>query len=158
VRIYKRDTVRVGGGAYLFDSLISRQTGTFANGNFTTALSDTSVRIVAYVWNSQAEGRVDSSFILSALPIIAQVNKNPGSPSLRMASGKLIFHAGSLHGSTIKFTAFSIDGRTIINKEIALGAAETTIDPKSMGLAAGAYFFRLSTIKGTFTQRMILSK
>jgi hypothetical protein len=41
VRIYKRDTVRVGGGAYLFDSLISRQTGTFANGNFTTALSDT---------------------------------------------------------------------------------------------------------------------
>ena len=75
-----------------------------------------------------------------------------------MASGKLIFHAGSLHGSTIKFTAFSIDGRTIINKEIALGAAETTIDPKSMGLAAGAYFFRLSTIKGTFTQRMILSK
>jgi len=158
VRIYKRDTVRVGGGAYLFDSLISRQTGTFANGNFTTALSDTSVRIVAYVWNSQAEGRVDSSFILSALPIIAQVNKNPGSPSLRMASGKLIFHAGSLHGSTIKFTAFPIDGRTIINKEIALGAAETTIDPKSMGLAAGAYFFRLSTIKGTFTQRMILSK
>ena len=158
VRIYKRDTVRVGGGAYLFDSLISRQTGTFATGNFTTALSDVSVRVVAYVWNSQAEGRVDSSFILSALPIIAQVNKNPGSPSLRMASGKLIFHAGSLHGSTIKFTAFSIDGRTIINKEIALGAAETTIDPKSMGLAAGAYFFRLSTIKGTFTQRMILSK
>jgi hypothetical protein len=158
VRIYKRDTVRVGGGAYLFDSLISRQTGTFANGNFTTALSDTSVRVVAYVWNSQAEGRVDSSFILSALPIIAQVNKNPGSPSLRMASGKLIFHAGALHGSTIKFTAFSIDGRAVVHKEIGMNAAEITIDPKSMGLAAGTYFFRLSTIKGTFTQRITLSK
>jgi hypothetical protein len=158
VRFYKRDTVRVGGGAYLFDSLISRQTGTFANGNFTAAISESNIRVVAYVWNSQAEGRVDSSFILSASPTLAQVHKNPISPALTMASGKLIFHAGALHGSTIKFTAFTVNGKTVVNKEIALGAAEITIDPKSMGLAAGAYFFRLSTIKGTFSQRMILDR
>jgi hypothetical protein len=58
----------------------------------------------------------------------------------------------------IRLAAFTIDGRTVINKEIAVGAAEISIDPKSMGLSAGTYFFRLSTVKGTFTQRMILSK
>jgi hypothetical protein len=158
LRVFKRHTVNLDGDSYCLDSLVSRQTGTFANGNFTTALSDTSVRVVAFVWNENGEGRMDSSFILSALPIIAQINKNAGSPTLTTASGKLIFHAGSLHGSTIKLTAFSIDGRTVIHKEIAMNATEITINPKSMGLAAGTYFFRLSTIKGTFTQRMILDR
>jgi hypothetical protein len=158
LRVFKRHTVNLVGDSYCLDSLVSRQTGPFANGNFSAFLSDTSVRVVAFVWNENGEGRVDSSFMVSALPIIAQVKQHPGFPALRMESGKLILQAGSLQGTTLRLTAFTVDGRTVINKEIAVIAAELAVDPKAMGLSAGTYFFRLSTIKGTFTQRMILAK
>jgi Peptidase family C25 len=158
VRFYKRTIVSLGSASYIIDSLISRQTGPFANGSFSASLSDTSVRVVAFVWNGNGEGRMDSSFMVSALPIISQVKQHPGFPALRIESGKLILQAGSLRGTTLRLAAFTVDGRTVINKEIPVIASELAVDPQSMGLAAGTYFFRLSTIKGTFTQRMILSK
>lgn len=158
VRIYKRDTVTVGGGFYFLDSLVSRQTGTFSNGNFTALLSDARVRVVAYVWNENGEGRMDSSLITSALPVVAAVKQNPGPPALKTANGKLVLYAGPLRGTRLCLNAYTLDGRAVINKEINIDATELTIDPRSMGLAAGTYFFRFSTVKGTFTQRMILAK
>lgn len=158
VRIYKRNTVRTGGDHYFLDSLISRQAGTFSTGTFGAFLSDTNVRVVAYVWNENGEGRMDSSFLVSVLPIVAQVNKISDVPILRIANEKLFLQARSLYGTTVRITAFTMDGKAVIRKEIAINTSELIINPKGLGLAAGTYFVRISTVKGDFAQKVIIAK
>jgi len=158
VRFYKRDTINLGGASYFLDSLVYRQSGTFSSGISIPALSNNNVRVVAYVWNENGEGRIDSSFKVSALPVLSDARHTLTAPSLKIGNGKLIFLAGALYGTTMQLTAFSLDGKTLINKAVAIGAPEITVDPKKMGLAAGTYFFRLSTVKGIFIQRMMLPK
>jgi hypothetical protein len=159
VRIYKRDTVKIGAkDFYCLDSLVSRQTGTFANGSFATAVADSGVRVVAYVWNQSGEGRMDSSFLVSSLRVIASANKFPSAIALKIKNGNVIIQAGSLHGTTIRFAAFELNGKIAISRDIAVNSQEIAIEPRTLGLAAGTYLVRLTTAKGSITQRMIFSK
>jgi Peptidase family C25 len=159
VRIYKRDTVRIGAkDFYCLDSLVSRQTGTFTNGNFAAAVADTGVRIVAYVWNENGEGRMDSSFLVNAMPVIAGVHEFPSAVALRIENGRVFIQTGSLRGTTIRLSALAMNGRVALSRDIPVNAREITVDPRSMGLAAGTYLVRLATVGGCFTQRMILAK
>ncbi|HAJ80370.1 MAG TPA: hypothetical protein DCO75_11435 [Fibrobacteres bacterium] len=158
VRIYKRDSVSMGSSHYCLDSLVSRQTGTFSNGTFSAALTDTNVRVVAYVWNELGEGRMDSSFLLFTIPVVVQVNQKIDAPMLKIVSGKLILKAASLRNTLIRITALTLNGRSVINKEISMSTPEITVDPKGMGLAAGTYLIKLSTVNGIFIQRMTISK
>ena len=159
VRIYKRDTVRIGAkDFYCLDSLVSRQTGTFTNGNFAAAVADTGVRVVAFVWNENGEGRMDSAFLVSAMPVVAGANKFPGAVALRIENGRVFIQTGSLRGTTVRFAAFALNGRVALSRDISVSAQEIIVDPRTMGLAAGTYLVRIATVKGSFTQRMILAR
>jgi hypothetical protein len=159
VRIYKRNTVKIGAkDFYCLDSLVFRQTGTFANGGFAAAVVDSGVRVVAYVWNQNGEGRMDSSFLVNSLPVIASANKFSRAVALKIENGNVIIQTGSLHGTTIRLSAFELNGKIAISKDIAVNSQEIAFKPKTLGLAAGTYLVRLTTVMGTITQRMILTK
>jgi hypothetical protein len=159
LRIYKRDTVRIGAeDFYCLDSLVSRQTGTFANGSFSITLADSGVRVAAFVWNASGEGRMDSSFLVNSIPVIVDVKKSAGAIALRIENGKVFIQPGTLHGTTIRLNAFTMNGKVVMSREIALRAREITIDPRTMGLGAGIYLVRLTSVKAVLAQRMILAK
>ncbi|HEX7511437.1 MAG TPA: T9SS type A sorting domain-containing protein, partial [Chitinivibrionales bacterium] len=164
VRIFKRDTITLdslpyaGSSSYLKDSLISRQTGTYANGHFTVAIRDSSVRVVAYVWNATAEGRMDSSFFAAATPVIARSNQKALPLSCTLENGMLVIRGEMMRGIAVRLCALSLNGKVVIDKTITMNKAEQTIDPKRMGLAAGCYFLRLATVRGVFTQRILVPR
>jgi hypothetical protein len=159
VRIYKREKVRIGAkDFYYLDSLVSRQTGTFTNGDFAIAPSETGVRVVAYVWNENGEGRMDSSFLVQSIPVTVHADKLPGAVALKIENGKVFIRTASLHGTTIRLAAFTMNGKVVISREFAVNSQDLRIDTRSMGLAAGTYLVRLTTVKGVLIQRMILAK
>lgn len=159
VRIYKRDTVRIGAeDFYCLDSLVARQTGMFSNSSFSIALADSGVRVVAFVWNASGEGRMDSSFLVNSIPVIVDVKKSADAIALRIENGRVFIRTGTLRGTTIRLDAFAMNGKVVMSKKIAVRAPEITIDPRTMGLGAGVYVVRLTSVKAVLTQRMILTK
>ena len=159
VRIYFRDTVKTGADHYYcLDSLISRQTGSFADGFFSVALPAATFRIVAYVWNERAEGGMDSLFSTSSSSKSVYANERPNHISLKVENGKLFLQTGASRGIRIQFLVVTLNGKTINSRGITMNTPTISIDPRDMGLLPGTYLMQFSTVKGAFIKKIIVAR